>query len=186
MSKNCYQFKGVIRMNYKKYRLIIKILCLILVVTALFYLYLSREQLIGDRGEVTVFIIDSGFNKHDGHGKLVKELIVREAGAVEIINLDIGAADGSLQKDLYSGALERILNYSKLNQRKSILVNISLAFKNGEFRKDLIKELSENAVLIIAAAGNNNSERPIFPAGFEAVVAVAAAGTKGKDRKSVV
>lgn len=142
---------------------------------------------------VTVFVLDTAIDddfvsrgtvregKRISHGSMVGRIISEEAPGAELRSLSIDDKGNITAADPYRQGLITILDYQESNPRQKVLVNISLAFSNYEDRHhQLIKRLHEAGVMIIAAAGNDNTEEPVFPAGFEEVVAVANASKTGK------
>lgn len=143
--------------------------------------------------DVVVFILDTevanDFVEHkslplDGyisHGSIVGRIIREEAPYAQIHSFAVEDELKFLQKEYYLAALEEILEYKKWYFENRVLVNISIAF--SEFEEShyrLIKQLEFYGVLVIAAAGNDNSAKPVYPAGFKEVVAVADATKEQK------
>ncbi|MFW6008054.1 MAG: S8 family serine peptidase [archaeon] len=147
--------------------------------------------------EVTVFIIDSKIDfdfmnsrimrekKNINHGSMVARIIKHEAPDAKIIPINV-KKNGSIKKNLYYSGLKKIKNYKINNPEDRVLVNISLAFyKNEEYHFDLIKELSKMKVAIISAAGNDDTEEKVYPAGYtKNVISVANASPSGKSSSS--
>ncbi|MFW6287939.1 MAG: S8 family peptidase [bacterium] len=157
-------------------------------------IFLKQMDSLVENEDVVVFIIDDRINpevldnkpviydNHISHGSIVARLIKKEAPAVNIYPLEVSNIGGSTSWNLYISALKEILSYIENNPEKKIIVNISLAFyDNDDEHHSLIKRLTESGVLIISAAGNNNSNIPIYPAGFGETVAVASADREGKE-----
>ncbi len=146
---------------------------------------------------VTVFIIDSeieeeylhgkaNINAETRHGSLVAWIIRQETKNYEIniIPLDVAYEKESIKYNLYLAALREIIDYKLTHPRQEILVNISLGFSE-RIGYDYIRELYDRGVQVVAAAGNDNSQGPVYPAGFSReVIAVASAGSKGKTENS--
>ena len=160
-------------------------------------LIVSPRLLVGDKQDtnVTVFIIDNEIDpglvdgplqkigSDPGHGSLVTWIIRSEVEDVLIKPFSINEEITPLQSDRIRLYLDKIINYKKKNPEERVLVNISLGF-NQSIGEGQIKSLDQLGVKIIAAAGNNNSSVPIYPAGAKEVVAVANAERKGKAKSS--
>ena len=139
-----------------------------------------------DERPVTVFVLDTAGGRAgemQAHGESVSRVIMSEYPAADINFLEVGAG-GRPELELYLAALRRIIQYRADNPEARILVNVSMAFMEGENQRYLMSRLLDLEVMVIAAAGNNNSERAVYPAGFSGVIAVASAGPRGKDEFS--
>ncbi len=153
--------------------------------------FITKAQVPQNR--VTVFIIDTDIEdrylqdnvKIDDktkHGSLVTWIINRDISKDNINIIPIGVVDnnGNIQYSLYLAGLKEIIDYKRIHPRQRILVNISLGFTD-KIGYDYIKELYDMNVQLIAAAGNNDSRQPVYPAGFSReVIAVANATREGK------
>ncbi|MGM0502269.1 MAG: S8 family serine peptidase [Bacillota bacterium] len=142
--------------------------------------------------EATVFILDSkvdyDFVKQGSiplqgeitHGSIVGRIIYQEAETVDLKAYNV-EQDGKLKQELYFQALNNILDYTTKHPNELVIVNISLSFsKKDKQHQELLKKLKRHGVVIVAAAGNDNSKEVIYPAGFEETTAVANATKKNK------
>lgn len=132
-----------------------------------------------------IFVIDSEVNQsflrkpiskikvNSSHGDKVAA-VIRSQTQSKIISLSAENFLGKITRDNYINALEKVKKYSKENPSKRIIVNISLGFSEKDFQKEIISKLNKENISIIAAAGNNNSEKRLYPAGFKNVISVAA------------
>ncbi len=167
---------------------------IIFIITTIIFLStcpVIRGQVSQNR--VAIFIIDSGIqenylknnagiNEKTEHGSLVAWIIKQDINKdnIKIIPIEVGDTKGNIQYSLYLGGLREIINYKLTHPRQRILVNISLGFKD-RIAYEYIQELYDMGVQIVAAAGNNNSIEPVYPAGFSReVIAVANASISGK------
>ncbi|MCC3144476.1 S8 family serine peptidase [Halanaerobium sp. Z-7514] len=163
----------------KKY-LLFTLAALLIFLTAF---HISEE--ITQNADTVIFIIDSQIDQaylqsplakiraDSSHGSKTAS-IIRSRSGVEIKALNVENIFGDIDQDKYLAALKEIKTYSENNPEQNILVNISLGFSEKDFQAEIIRELRNPKLLIIAAAGNNNSEIKIYPAGFEETAAVAA------------
>jgi len=163
----------------KKY-LIGSIICLLI-----FFTIFHVSNLITKNDNLTIFLIDSKIDKSflssplqkinldSSHGSKTAALI-RSITETEIIPLSAENFLGKITKENYLNALKEVEKYKNEHPDKKILVNISLGFSEGDFQEELIKQISDHKLLIIAAAGNNNFEKGTYPAYFEEVLAAAA------------
>ncbi len=164
--------------NIKKYL----IYSFIFLVISLIFFYYPIE--IATNDNPTIFVIDTKVDKsfletpiarikvNSLHGNKVVATI-RNLTSTTIIPISAENFLGDIDKDKYILALKEVEKFSKNNPQKDILVNISLGFTEKEFQEELIKKISGEDLHIIAAAGNNNSEKKIYPAAFTEVLAVA-------------
>lgn len=168
----------------------------IVILILLVLLLINKVESIGINDDLVIFIIDSRISpdvinnkpiihgNQISHGSIVARLIKREASGVNIIPLEVSTA-GDISEELYFSSLRRIIDFKLNNPEKKVVVNISLAFSTyQDLHHSLIKRLDQLGVLIISAAGNDNSNSLPYPAGFEESVAVASASIEGKEDHS--
>lgn len=61
------------------------------------------------------------------------------------------------------------------------MINLSLGnYADSQFLHDAIKYAYDRDVVIVSASGNDNTERPGYPAAYEEVIAVAATNAAGE------
>lgn len=145
--------------------------------------HLSEE--ISRESNVKVFVIDSKIDSsfinsplprlqtNSSHGSRTAALI-RNITGTDIIPLSVENFLGDPFKDGYINALKEVQAYKEKHPEQKILVNISLGFSESDFQTELIRDLSSENLLIIAAAGNDNREDGSYPAFFSEVMAAAA------------
>ena len=144
-----------------------------------------KEELLKDN-LVKIFIIDSeveaGFLKspvlkiraNSSHGSKIAA-VIRSQSRVEIRSFSAENIIGRIDKDNYLTALQEVKNYAALHPREKIIVNISLGFEEFGFQQKIVSEINQlENIVLVAAAGNNNSELISYPARFENVIAAAA------------
>ncbi|MFW5986172.1 MAG: S8 family peptidase [Halanaerobiales bacterium] len=142
--------------------------------------------------DVVIFVLDTRINSSvvEGkpvissrditHGSIVTRLLDKEAPAVTIIPLAVEEY-GDLSREMYRDGLRRVIRYKREHPAHRVLVNISLVF--DEYDREhhqLVKNLKQQGVIIIAAAGNDGLDEPLYPAAFRETVAVASATKVGK------
>ncbi|MEJ6952211.1 S8 family peptidase [Natronospora cellulosivora (SeqCode)] len=168
--------------------LLISILFLFLII---FFITVIENDLTPS--DLIIFVVDSWqeeeyiggrtiYGEQITHGSNIVKTIKGETPKIniEIVPLDI-LEEGRGSYDVYLGHLQKVINYKEAYPEKRVIVNISLAFYNYDsVHHELIKKLEELGVGVIAAAGNDNSSIPIYPAGFEETIAVASAARRGK------
>ncbi|MFP4372076.1 MAG: S8 family peptidase [Halanaerobium sp.] len=150
----------------------------------IFSFHLKEELLTAD--SVKIFIIDSevesGFLKSpvlkiqadSSHGSKIAA-VIRSQSRSEIRAFSAENIIGRIDKNNYLTALKEAKNYAALHPSEKIVINISLGFEKSEFQQELISEISElENVVLVAAAGNDNSDQISYPARFENVIAAAA------------
>ena len=134
----------------------------------------------GENG-VVVFVLDS-FQGEESHGKNVLRIMKRSSfdkGKVEIV--DLGYA---INKKEYLKALTRISDWVQNNPKARVVVNLSFgSYSYDTLEHTLIRELSNKGVIIVAAAGNENTSSECYPAAYDEAMAVAAVNNSGKKEK---
>jgi hypothetical protein len=144
-----------------------------------------KEELLKD-DSVKIFIIDSEvekeflsspalkMNPESSHGSQVAA-VIRSQSRAEIKAFSAENIIGRIDKAYYLRALREVKDYAAVHPQEKIIVNISLGFEEAEFQEEIIKQINKlDNIILIAAAGNNNSENISYPAKFEKVLAVAA------------
>ncbi len=144
-------------------------------------------------GRVVIFVLDSPVDTDFiegreagrpastiGHGSLVGR-VIRHYCAADVISVPVEELDGSISRDAYLRGLRHVLDYAAAHPQDRMIANISLGSSRPDpEERDLIRRIIAAGVLVVAAAGNDDSERPDYPAGYPDVVAVANAGPAGK------
>ncbi|MGF1617561.1 MAG: S8 family serine peptidase [Acidimicrobiia bacterium] len=107
-----------------------------------------------------------------GHGTHVASLVALVAPDAQIMPLRVLDSDGGGNTFVLAEALAFAAEHGVR------VINLSLGSVNdSELIEDLIEELTEGGVVVVAAAGNSDSEQPLYPAASdEDVLAVAAIG----------
>ncbi len=168
----------------------------IVILILLVLLLINKTESIGKNDDLVIFVVDSRISpdvinnkpivhgNEISHGSIVARLIKREASGVNVIPLEVSLGK-NISEELYFSSLRRIIDYKLNNPEKEVVVNISLAFSTyQDLHHSLIKQLDQLGILIITAAGNENSTSLPYPAGFEETIAVASATVQGKEEHS--
>jgi len=142
---------------------------------------------------VVIFLLDSAVNRDfiEGrvagldasdvtHGSLVGRVLTGYCRA-PVMSVSVEGLGEAPNKSAYLAGLRTALDYAEHHPRARVLVNVSLgsAEPNPEER-DLIGRLTAAGALVVAAAGNADSERAEYPAAYPEVIAVAGATAEGK------
>jgi len=144
-------------------------------------------------GRVVIFVLDSpidarflegrvlGLKGEDiTHGSLVGR-VIRSYCRAEVVSVPVTDGSGAISRERYVGGLRGVLHHIRSHPGDRVLVNISLGSPDADpAEQALIGGLIEGGALVVAAAGNDNSEQPFYPASYKGVVAVAAATESGK------
>jgi hypothetical protein len=144
-----------------------------------------------------VFILDSdvnvdflagrvaGLRNEDiTHGSLVGRVFTSYC-AVPPVFLTVEDPEGKVDTRLYLDALRRVLHYALADPTRRVVVNVSLASHQRDPEEEaLVRDLAEAGVLVVAAAGNESSDSPAYPAAYDRAVAVASATRQGKSLHS--
>ena len=147
----------------------------------------------GAAGRVVIFVLDSPIDERflEGrvlglkgaditHGSLVGR-VIRSYCRAAVVSVPVTDASGVISRERYVGGLRGVLHHVRSHPADRVLVNISLGSPEADpAEQALIGKLIEGGALVVAAAGNDNSEEPFYPACYEGVVAVAAATESGK------
>lgn len=123
--------------------------------------------------------VDEWADPATGHGDFVKSVLRLHSG-LQAQNLTLWHAAGPLG-DIDDDALVRALNHVNANSKPDCwrVLNLSLCgYNDGDvsalYLADRIRTMVNDGWVIVAAAGNNASCRPAYPAALPGVVAVAA------------
>ncbi|MFC4778502.1 S8 family peptidase [Paenibacillus sp. GCM10023252] len=159
--------------------------------------------------QVIVAVLDTGVqqNHPDLQGKLVKGLNIVDSNAepeddvghgthvAGIIGATVNNGEGVAGVSWYNKIMPiKVLDSSGAGSTYSVAQGIIWAVDNGakvinmslgnyaqaEFLHDAIKYAYERDVVLIAASGNDNTERPGYPAAYPEVFAVGATDAKSK------
>jgi hypothetical protein len=115
------------------------------------------------------------------HGTSMAEAMVR--------GLSAGTAETSTRIQPYNvyGAQEAASTWdvargiTQAAQDGSTIINLSLgSAQDSPYLRDVIQQVSDQGALVIAAAGNNGSADPFYPAAYDAALAVTATGRSGQ------
>ena len=145
---------------------------------------------------VLIFVVDSpvdrrflegrvaGLRSSDiGHGSLVAR-VVRSYCSAPVRSVSVHRQDG-FNRAAYLDGLREVLAYVTAHPQVRVLVNISLGRHEREPAEGaLIRQVIQAGAMVVAAAGNDNTEKPQYPAAYDGVVAVASATSRGKIRHS--
>jgi hypothetical protein len=115
------------------------------------------------------------------HGTSMAEAMVR--------GLSAGSTETSTRIQPYNvyGASESASTWdvargiTQAAQDGSTIINLSLgSAQDSPYLRDVIQQVTGQGALVIAAAGNNGSMDPFYPAAYEATLAVTATGRSGQ------
>ncbi len=102
-----------------------------------------------------------------GHGTHVAGIIAHIAPDAKILPIRVLDSNGRGNVYLLAYAIEWAINQGV------DVINLSLGTDvDSRLLKDKVQEAVDHGIVVIAAAGNNNSEIPRFPAAYEGVTAV--------------
>ena len=177
----------------KKFLIILLTLSLIFGALALYY-ELQREE----EKQVIVYIIDASFNPmfgptnriqrpdayrlRPGHGQLVREVIESSAGTSNLIirEREIQPISQAERRQQFEEFLQEIYFEQVINQNKRVLINISLAFMDGnQVEEELFQNLKELGITTIAAAGNSGDDYLYYPAAYEGTFSITSGSRQG-------
>lgn len=139
----------------------------------------SRSKRIGAemaRTSVDLFILDD-FSQGQRHGDSVHAAAQRDVfGRCWLHSVNVSADTGLC----LSKGLAHVLEYKEKHPDARILINLSF----GSYAPDLVEFLGllallDEHTLIVAASGNDATDRPMYPAAYPGVVSVAAVNEQG-------
>lgn len=155
-------------------------LFIILILIFIGYFYPIIYDLQEHEG-VTIFVIDTFDDSLLSHGDIVSMIIEQETPQFEIRRLNVKEED-TYGIDKYYQALDTVYNYKLQNYDRKVIVNISLGFYQPEnYHRQLIENLNDLGVGIVAAAGNDDSPISFYPSAYKDEV-VAVASVKGDEK----
>ncbi len=177
----------------KKFLVLLLVMTLISGFLALYYEFQREEE-----KPVIVYIIDARFNPmfgptnrierpdsyrlRPGHGQLVREIIESSSGSSNLIirEMELQPISQTERRQQFEEFLEEIYFEQVVNQNKRVLVNISLAFMDGnQAEEELFQNLKELGITTIAAAGNSGDDYLYYPAAYDATVSITSGGRRG-------
>ncbi len=114
------------------------------------------------------------------HGSLVGR-VLRRYCRVPVVGLTAESLAGATDQKSYRRSLSLVRQFCRESPDKHVLVNISLGTKEASpAERRLLGELRSCGATVIAAAGNDNKNREVFPAAYPTTFAVASASARGK------
>ncbi|MFO8006940.1 MAG: S8 family serine peptidase, partial [Candidatus Brocadiia bacterium] len=166
---------------------------LLLALLPLLLLLSACGQGPAEEGGAVVFVLDSpvheaflegrvlGLRSEDvTHGSLVAR-VLRSYCRAGLAPVPVEGADGTVARDAYLDGLRTVLEYMRREPARAVIVNISLSNPVANpAEEELIRRLTEAGTLVVAAAGNNDTDEPFYPAAYPDVIAVASATRRGK------
>lgn len=133
------------------------------------------------RQRVVIFLIDTT-DYFDAHGDFVRSVINRYCPHCEIRPVNL---HGDLSLPNLIDALHHVYALSQtFASSTTILVNLSLGtYTYDDNLHAIIRVLTEQGVVIIASAGNDNKAKPFYPAAFDEVLGICSS-TRYRKRKA--
>jgi len=140
-----------------------------------------ETPVIRTKDKVVVFVLDC-FRGEEPHGKNVLRIIQKNNfGKGEVKAIDLGY---TINKKDYLEALTTILDSVKNSPEVRAVVNLSFgSYSYDPLEHALIRGLSNKGVIIVAAAGNENTSSPCYPAAYDEAIAVAAVSSLGRKER---
>ncbi len=141
----------------------------------------SETPIIETKDTVVIFVLDC-FGGEESHGKNVLGIIQKNNfGKGEVKAVDLG---DTINKKDYLEALTGVLDYVQNNPKARVAANLSFgSYSYDALEHSLIRELSHKGVVIVAAAGNENTSSACYPAAYDEAIAVAAVNSIGRKEK---
>ncbi len=137
--------------------------------------FVLRAEDLGWQSPIPDDPSDAGENyqSHWGHATFIAGLIRLAAPSAQVLSMRVMDNDGKVKEDDAAGALTWLADNPDLASGvEVVLMAFGRADEPGDRDLDRlrkpIKALSERGVRIVASAGNDGSERPVYPAAFAA------------------
>ncbi len=125
---------------------------------------------VGEAAAV-VFLLDTWSGWPRAHGDLMAQALLGTCpDDVAVARVDLGETitDRSVEK-----ALQALLEFARREPTLPIVVNMSFGGgRASDLERQLFRELAAEGVVLVAAAGNEGSDTPFFPAALPEVLAV--------------
>ncbi|MEW6359154.1 MAG: S8 family serine peptidase [Planctomycetota bacterium] len=128
------------------------------------------------RGGVALVIVDdfSGQGSHGADVERAAQSALFAKCTIQRVSFQ-GGESGALRK-----ALKEVLAFHHEHKDERIVLNFSFgSYSRSSMEMRAIHALSGSRTLMVAAAGNDDTDRPMFPAAYDAVLAVAAVTQAG-------
>ncbi len=137
---------------------------------------------------VRIYVIDD-FSGENSHGSLVADMARRYSlKACDVVPCSVSPGRLGLESIDPKGYLDALLDISRqMDENPRLRVVINMSFGGSAYsllEHAVIKHLHDKGAIMIAAAGNDNSPFPLYPAAFDEVMAVAEVSGKVKSDAS--
>jgi hypothetical protein len=133
-----------------------------------------------------VYPQDGDYRSHWGHATFIAGLIRQAAAGAQVLSMRVMNRYGKVNEDDAASALNWLVNNSQSAGGIDIVL-MAFGRQGDPGDRDLeklrtpIKQLSDRGVRIVASAGNDGTEHPVYPAAFAADPELS-----GKSRRSVL
>jgi subtilisin family serine protease len=132
------------------------------------------------------FDAEENYRSHWGHATFIAGLIRLTAPGAQVLSMRVMNSEGKVSEDDAASALSWLADNPGLPGRVEVVL---MAFGRPDHPGDHdlqklrapVRRLTDQGVRIVASAGNDGSERPVYPAAF-----AAEAEFSGKSRRSVI
>jgi len=120
--------------------------------------------------DVEILVIDD-FRGDDSHGRSMKSMAQAwSLGRCKIVEFQTRGAEWD-----YLLAVVKAAKYAARHRGKKFVLNVSLGSKERfKLEERILRLLESDNILAVAAAGNDGENRPVYPAAFDGVAAIAA------------
>ncbi len=123
-------------------------------------------------GGAVIFVLDA-FDGGENHGQDVSDVAARAClHRCGIRKISLGT---SVDRERYLDAMSDVLAYAQVHPETRIVVNMSFgSYRPDERERLLVRAMIDRGIVVVAAAGNDDTDVPMYPAGYDGVIAVAA------------
>jgi subtilisin family serine protease len=129
---------------------------------------------------------DGAPGREVGHGTFVVGVLLRHAPSVQVLVRRLLTPDGVCDEVQLIEALAAVRREAELTGRRVDLLNLSFGCHTYDDRPSLLVAEAVAAMgrrtVLVAAAGNDHTERPFWPAALKNVIAVGALDATGGQR----
>ncbi|MSR46519.1 MAG: hypothetical protein EXS13_05585 [Planctomycetes bacterium] len=132
-----------------------------------------------ENASAVVFLVDTWSGWPRAHGDLMAQALLGTCPSdVAVARVDLGA---TIDERSIEQVLQRLLEFARQERTLPIVVNMSFGGGHAsEVERQLARELAAEGVVLVAAAGNDGTSAPFFPAALPEVLAVGNSSRLGR------
>lgn len=121
-----------------------------------------------------------------GHGTFIAGVVLQQAPAASLLISRVISGDGVTDEFALVRGLARLTSHARSENKLVDVISLSVGCYTHDDTPSPVLNHVINSIdrdtVVVACAGNSNSDRPFWPAALKRVVAVAALDSDGRDR----